>query len=53
MDGDLQAALAACAQALSQHKQLPMSFELRRTLFVKGTIETRARHHPAARATID
>jgi DNA-binding CsgD family transcriptional regulator len=52
MNDDLQGALGACAQALSRHKQLPMPFELGRTLLVKGTIERRARHHPAARASI-
>ena len=51
-EGDLPAALAACEQALSQHEKLPMPFELGRTLLVKGTIERRARHHPAARAAL-
>ena len=52
LDGDLHGAQAACAQALSQHKELPMPFELGRTLLVKGTIERRAGHHQAARATL-
>jgi len=52
LDGDQPRALAACVRALSQHKQLPMPFELARTLLVKGTIERRARHHPAARAAL-
>ena len=52
MDGDLRGAWAACAQALSHHKHLPMPFELGRTLLVKGIIERRARHHPAARVTL-
>ena len=49
IDGDLQGARAACEQALSQHEQLPMPFELGRTLLVKGMIERRARHKSAAR----
>ena len=49
MDGDLEGALAACDQALSQHERLSMPFELGRTLLVKGMIERRGRHKPAAR----
>jgi DNA-binding CsgD family transcriptional regulator len=52
IDGNLDEALVACGQALSQHKQLPMPFELGRTLLIKGMIERRARHKPAARATL-
>ena len=52
MDSDLQGALAACEQALSQHEQLPMPFELGRTLLVKGMIERRARHKSAARDSL-
>jgi DNA-binding CsgD family transcriptional regulator/tetratricopeptide (TPR) repeat protein len=52
IDGDLQEAQAACEQALSQHDQLPMPFELARTLLVKGMIERRARHKQAARASL-
>jgi DNA-binding CsgD family transcriptional regulator/tetratricopeptide (TPR) repeat protein len=48
-DGDLQGALAACDQALSQHERLPMPFELGRTLLVKGMIERRSKHRSAAR----
>ena len=48
-DGDLQGARAACDQAFSQHKQLPMPFELGRTWLVKGMIERRSRHRSAAR----
>jgi len=51
-DGDLEGARAACDQALSQHEQLPMPFELGRTLLVKGMIERRGRHKSAARATL-
>ena len=52
VDGDLEGARAACEQALSQHERLPMPFELGRTLLVKGMIERRARHKPAARASL-
>ena len=48
-DGDLQGARAACDQAFSQHDQLPMPFELGRTLLVKGMIERRSKHRSAAR----
>lgn len=51
LDGDLEGAQAACEQALSHHKQLPMPFELGRTLLVKGTIERRTKHQSTARAT--
>ena len=51
-DGDLEGARAACEQALSQHKQLPMPFELGRTLLVKGMIERRGRRKSTARATL-
>jgi DNA-binding CsgD family transcriptional regulator len=49
IDGDLQEALAACDQAISQHERLTMPFELGRTLLVKGMIERRARRKSAAR----
>ena len=49
VDGNLEAARVACEQALSEHEQLPMPFELGRTLLVKGMIERRSRHQPAAR----
>ena len=51
-DGDLQGARAACEQALSHHEQLPMPFELGRTLLVKGMIERRAVQKSAARASL-
>jgi DNA-binding CsgD family transcriptional regulator len=52
IDGDLQGAHAACEQALIQHEQLPMPFELGRTLLVMGMIERRDRRKSAARATL-
>ena len=52
VDGDLQGAWTACNQALSQHEQLPMPFELGRTLLIKGMIERRARQKSAARDSL-
>jgi DNA-binding CsgD family transcriptional regulator/tetratricopeptide (TPR) repeat protein len=52
MDGDIARARACCAQALSEHAQLPMPFELARTLLVQGTIERRARHKSMARESL-
>jgi DNA-binding CsgD family transcriptional regulator/tetratricopeptide (TPR) repeat protein len=52
VDGDLECARTACEQALSQHEQLPMPFELGRTLLVMGMIERRARHKPVARESL-
>lgn len=51
-DGDLKGAQAASEQALRHHRQLPMPFELARTLLVKGMIECQGRDQPAARATL-
>jgi DNA-binding CsgD family transcriptional regulator len=51
-EGDLEGAQAACEQALSHHEQLPIPFELARTLLIKGMIERRARHKPAARQSL-
>jgi DNA-binding CsgD family transcriptional regulator len=39
VDGDLEGAQVACEQALLEHRQLPMPFELGRTLLVKGRID--------------
>jgi len=52
LDGDLETAQAACGQALSRHEQLPMPFELGRTLLVKGMIERWGGHQPEASATL-
>ena len=52
VNGDLEGARTACEQALSQHEQLPMPFELGRTLLVMGMIERRARHKPVARESL-
>jgi DNA-binding CsgD family transcriptional regulator len=52
VDGDLKSARAACEQALACHDQLPMPFELGRTMLVKGAIERRAKQKSAARETL-
>lgn len=49
---DLERAQAACKLALLEHEQLPMPFELARTLLVKGMIERRSRFHSAAYASL-
>lgn len=52
VDGNLEGARTACEQALSHHEQLPMPFELGRTLLVKGMIERRSRQKAAARDSL-
>jgi DNA-binding CsgD family transcriptional regulator/tetratricopeptide (TPR) repeat protein len=52
LEGNLDGARAACQQALAQHGQLPMPFELGRTLFVKGMIERRSGHQLTAREAL-
>jgi DNA-binding CsgD family transcriptional regulator/tetratricopeptide (TPR) repeat protein len=52
VDGDLETAQAVCQQALSAHQQLPMPFELGRTLLLKGIVERRARCKSAARTSL-
>jgi DNA-binding CsgD family transcriptional regulator/tetratricopeptide (TPR) repeat protein len=52
VDGDLLGARDACEQALGHHEQLPMPFELGRTLLVKGMIERRGKHKSAARESL-
>jgi DNA-binding CsgD family transcriptional regulator/tetratricopeptide (TPR) repeat protein len=53
IDGDIQGARAACAQALVHHERLPMPFELGRTLLVTGMIERRAKHKTTARESLN
>lgn len=50
--GDPEGARAACEQALSHHGQLPMPFELARTMLIKGITERRARQKAAARESL-
>jgi DNA-binding CsgD family transcriptional regulator len=52
VDGDFEGARYACDQALSEHAQLPMPFELGRTLLVKGMIERRAKQKSSARQAL-
>jgi DNA-binding CsgD family transcriptional regulator len=47
--GDLPAALAQIEIALHHHEQLPMPFELARTLLMGGQMHRRARHRRDAR----
>jgi DNA-binding CsgD family transcriptional regulator len=47
--GDLPAAVAQVEIALRHHEQLPMPFELARTLLVGGQVHRRARHKHDAR----
>jgi DNA-binding CsgD family transcriptional regulator/tetratricopeptide (TPR) repeat protein len=50
--GDFRGARPACEQALILHEQLPMPFELGRTLLVKGRIERRSRDKSAASSSL-
>jgi DNA-binding CsgD family transcriptional regulator len=52
IDGDFQQAGAAIEEALAVHSQLPMPFELGRTLLVKGMIERRAKYKSTARESL-
>jgi DNA-binding CsgD family transcriptional regulator len=51
--GDLEAALAAYAGALSAHERLPQPFDLGRTLLAQGIAERRGRRRRAARETLE
>ncbi len=50
--GDLDGALEAASQALVEHEQVPMPFELARTLLVAGRIQRRAGERRAARESL-
>jgi DNA-binding CsgD family transcriptional regulator len=50
--GDAEGADRALGQAVRQHENVPMPFELARTLLVKGAWERRRKHRAAARATL-
>jgi DNA-binding CsgD family transcriptional regulator len=52
-EGDLEAALASCEQALKVHERMPVPFERARTLLIYGTILRRAKRRRAARETIE
>jgi DNA-binding CsgD family transcriptional regulator len=51
-DGDQDGALAAAERAVAQHEQVPMPFELARTLLTQGQIRRRAKQKRAARAAL-
>jgi DNA-binding CsgD family transcriptional regulator len=51
--GDLDGALDALADALEAHRELPVPFELARTLLLKGKVERRAKHKAAARDALE
>jgi DNA-binding CsgD family transcriptional regulator len=50
--GDLDGASAAADEAVRVHDQLPLPFELGRTLLVRGTVERRAKRKREARDTL-
>jgi DNA-binding CsgD family transcriptional regulator len=50
--GDLEGASAAADAALRHHEDLPLPFELGRTLLVSGTVERRAKRKKEARETL-
>ena len=52
-EGDLEAALASCEQALKVHERMPVPFERARTLLIYGTILRRAKRRHAAREAIE
>ena len=52
-DGDLEAALASCEQALDVHGRMPIPFERARTLLIYGTILRRIKRRKAAREAIE
>jgi DNA-binding CsgD family transcriptional regulator len=50
--GDLAGASAAADEAVRVHDQVPLPFELGRTLLVRGTVERRAKRKREARDTL-
>ena len=52
-EGDLDAALASCRQALEVHERMPAPFEQARTLLIYGTMLRRVKRRKEARATLD
>ena len=52
-EGDLQAALTSCEQALAAHERMHAPFEYARTLLIYGTILRRAKRRTAAREAIE
>ena len=52
-EGDLEAALASCEQALEVHERMPAPFERARTLLIYGTILRRIKRRTDAREAIE
>jgi ATP/maltotriose-dependent transcriptional regulator MalT len=52
-EGDLEAALASCEQALEVHERMPVPFERARTLLIYGTMLRRAKRRKVARDAIE
>ncbi len=51
-EGDLEAALASCEEALEAHERMPAPFERARTLLIYGTVLRRTKRRKAAREAI-
>jgi DNA-binding CsgD family transcriptional regulator len=52
-EGDPEAAIASCREALRVHERMPSPFERGRTLLIYGTILRRAKRRKAAREAIE
>ncbi len=52
-EGNFEKALRACEAAVARHADLPLPFELGRTLLVTGHIERRAGRRKAARGSLE
>jgi DNA-binding CsgD family transcriptional regulator len=51
--GEMVAAEATLDRAIDQHRQVPMPFELARTLLIAGEVHRRARHKKLAKSALD